>query len=157
MMRLLRASVAVFFLCVAPASRATAQQADASVADSLMTAKDFAGASKVYERLVAQSPKEFALWRGLAFASYQTKNYSRAAEAFEHVAELTSAAQPLFNAGVAHALAGHDDAAFVYLNKAAATGKVPLDRFRSDADLERLRKDKRFDEVIAAAQKAASQ
>ncbi len=154
---ILRVCLATFTSCVLLVSVASAQQADAARADSLMATKEFAEAARIYEQLVVQSPTEFALWRGLAFASYQTKNFARSAEAFEHVAELTSAALPLFNAGVAHALAGHDDAAFTYLNKAAATGKVPLERFRTDADLERIRKDKRFDGVIAAAQKAASQ
>jgi hypothetical protein len=43
----------------------------------------------------------------------------------------------------------------LFLRRAAATGKIPIDNFKNDPDLERLRKDERFAAVLAIAQKAA--
>jgi Flp pilus assembly protein TadD len=155
-----RTAIGFAFVFVAVAARANAQQAElppeANQADSLMKAKDFAAAAKLYERLVAKLPKAWAMWRGLALSSYQTKDYARAATAFENVAELTSLPTPLYNAGVSHALAGHDSVAFAFLSRAAVTGKIPVNNFVSDPDLERLRKDKRFEAVLATAQKSAA-
>jgi tetratricopeptide (TPR) repeat protein len=158
MLRHTRVALLIVTLCAA-GSTAAAQAAElppeAARADSLMKAKDFAGAAKLYEQLVVKLPAVWGMWRGLALASYHNKDYPRSAAAFEKVAEITSLPRPLFNAGVAHALAGHDDVAFSFLTKAAASGKIPVSDFKSDTDLERLRKDKRFDAVIAAAEKSA--
>jgi len=161
MMRQLLTRILLLSTCgfLAALPRANAQQPEPPPevlrADSLMKAKDFAGAAKVYEQLVIKLPDAWGMWRGLALSSYQTKDYARAATAFEKVADLTSLPTPMFNAGVSHALAGHDSLAFLFLRRAAATGKIPIDNFKNDPDLERLRKDERFGGVLAIAQKAA--
>jgi CTP:phosphocholine cytidylyltransferase-like protein len=53
------------------------------------------------------------------------------------------------------ALTGYPDDAFDYLNKAVQTGLIDTNDLRTDEDLETLRKDPRFEQLVIASQNQA--
>src|ERR1051326_2651743 len=106
---------------------------------------DSAGAARIVEAVVAREPKNAAAWRFLGNASKQTKNYSRALEAFQRALALDpSNPGPIYQIGTVYALQGARDAAFRSLSKAKKTGRIDMTQIETDPALASLKNDRRF-------------
>jgi hypothetical protein len=138
-----------------PAAHATAQQTptapasstgrDLSAATGKIRAGDFAGAAEILERVVAREPANDAAWRFLGFAYLKARNFPKARGAYERLLKLVpESPQALYNLGVVAALEGDREAAFRWLGKARATGKLDMTAIQADADLKPLASDPRF-------------
>src|ERR1051326_8088491 len=96
---------------------------------------DSAGAARIVEAVVAREPKNAAAWRFLGNASKQTKNYSRALEAFQRALALDpSNPGPIYQIGTVYALQGARDARIPIAVKGAEDGP---DRYDADRDRSR--------------------
>jgi hypothetical protein len=91
-------------------------------------------------------------WFNLGFAGIVLGHLDLAAPSFEMAVAL-GYRQPtsMYNAACAHALAGHVDDAFAWLDKALASGFEDWGTIRTDSDLDNLRSDPRFGRFLDAA------
>ncbi len=106
---------------------------------------DFAGASAALETVVANDPGNKLAFRYLGFAYLKQKKYAEARAAYAKLLALVpDAPQALYNTGVSYALEGNKDAAFEWLGKAKATGKIDMTQIQVDDDLKPLASDPRF-------------
>jgi len=104
-----------------------------------------------FEALVKKHPQVGPLWLWLGRAAAANNDYPRAVQAFERGVAIDSNPRSIYNAGAAHARLGHVDKAFDYLKRAAQTGLVPVGAFRTDSDLDALRSDPRFPDILKLA------
>ncbi len=106
---------------------------------------DFAGASAILENVVAADPGNKVAWRYLGFTYLKQKKYTQARAAYAKLLALVpDSPQALYNTGVAWALEGNKDAAFEWLGKAKATGKIDMTQIQVDDDLKPISSDPRF-------------
>ena len=106
---------------------------------------DFAGGAEILERVVAREPSNDVAWRFLGFAYLKAHNFPKARAAYERLLRLVpDSPQALYNLGVVAALDGDREAAFRWLGKARATGKLDMTAIQADEDLKTLASDPRF-------------
>lgn len=134
-----------------PPGRGVALPADIMDAEKLRQAGKTPQALAAFEALTKKYPKNSFVWLGVGRAAAAANDYPRAVTAFERSVAIDSNPTALYNTGAAHARLGHTDKAFVYLKRAAETGKVPVDVFRGDSDLDKVRDDPRFKELLQIA------
>lgn len=104
------------------------------------------------EAAVRHHPRLGQAWFNLGFAQFALGLGEQAAPAFEKAAALGyHKTSSLYNVACALALAGHADQAFEWLDKAIAAGFDSWDLIRSDADLDHLRQDPRFQKLLELA------
>ena len=88
--------------------------------------------------------------------AYSEKDFARAAELYLRVLDAgTTWATVPYNTACCYALLGRSDDAFKYLDLALQRGWSDVDHLKGDTDLESLRPDRRWDEIVgrcAAAQ-----
>jgi hypothetical protein len=110
-----------------------------------VNAGDAAGAVAIMKDVTAREPGNARAWRTLGFASLKAKDPGTAITAYEKALSIEPGfPAALYNLGVAHALAGDQDAAFAWLAKARATRKLDMTQIEADADLAALKDDPRF-------------
>jgi hypothetical protein len=110
-----------------------------------LQAGDAAGAVEIVEPITVREPKNVRAWRVLGGAYMRTRQYDKALAAYAASLQLEpDNAVALYNTGVVHALQGQKDAAFDWLGKAKATGKVDMTQIAVDDDLATVRDDPRF-------------
>jgi hypothetical protein len=134
-----------------PAATATPADSDKIVAaaGAKLASGDFAGASALLEPVVASDPGDRTAWRYLGFAYLKQKKYAQSRAAYSKLLVLVPDAPPaLYNTGVAYALEGNADAAFEWLAKAKATGKIDMTQIQVDDDLKSLATDPRFEKLL---------
>ena len=127
----------------------------ATLADGVarLQAGDPAEAAKIFEGVAERDPNNVRLWRLLGVASLQAKNLDRAETAFRKSLELDPGSPlAMYNMGVVLAARGKPDAAFEFLRKARASRKFDMTYAGVDPDLESLRHDPRFAELLPTAQ-----
>ncbi len=141
----------VLLLGVSPDSLILAAQTpqtsdqEVTAANAKIRASDFAGASAILEKVVASDPGNKAAWRYLGFAYMKQKKYVEARAAYSKLLALVpDAPQALYNTGVSYALEGNKEAAFEWLGRAKATGKLDMTQIQVDEDLKSLASDPRF-------------
>ncbi len=106
---------------------------------------DFAGAAAILEKVTESDPGNKIAWRYLGYAYLKTKEPAKARAAYGKLLELApDTPQALYNTGVAYVLEGDKDAAFLWLGKAKATGKLDMTQVEVDEDLAGLAGDPRF-------------
>jgi hypothetical protein len=115
----------------------------------MLQSGDTAGAAKILEDLTAREPKNVRALRVLGAAYIRTRDYDKAL----HVLGQSLQIEPdcpaaIYNTGVAHALKGDKDAAFTWLQKAKATGRLDMTQIQTDADLTSLTSDPRFNALL---------
>ncbi len=119
--------------------------AQVAAAAGMIGQGDFAGASAALEKVVADDPDNKLAWRYLGFAYLKQKKYGQARAAYAKLLALVpDAPQALYNTGVSYALEGNEDAAFEWLGRARATGKIDMTQIQVDDDLKSLASDRRF-------------
>src|SRR5512135_2473257 len=122
---------------------------DVAAAGARIAAGDFAGAASGLEKVVAADPGNKTAWRYLGFAYLKQKKYADARAAYARLLALVPDAPPaLYNTGVAYALEGNKDEAFVWLGRAKDTGKIDMTQIQVDEDLASLSSDPRFHALL---------
>lgn len=142
---MIRALVPALLLLTAAGPTPITLRNDARTA---MQAERWADAAALYERLVAVSPDDGAVWRALGAARLRLHRHDDAIAAFDRArAAGTAPAVCLYDIACAHALAGRRDAALDALRDAYAAGFANDDLVPNDHDLDSLRDDPRFREI----------
>jgi protocatechuate 3,4-dioxygenase beta subunit/tetratricopeptide (TPR) repeat protein len=120
-------------------------------AQSLLRQRDWAAAAAAYAQIVRDNPDEGQHWFNYGFALHSLKRYDEAIKAADKAAALGfQPATALYNIACAHALLGHKDEAFVWLEKALSAGFSQDETLRTDSDLDALRDDARFKKLIGS-------
>jgi len=89
---------------------------------------------------------------GQGYQLHMKGEYDRAIELFKKAAaQGQSKGASLYNIACGYARKGNKDLAFEYLAKAWAAGYQEADHMRQDDDLDSIRNDKRFGEIVGAA------
>src|SRR4029450_7165719 len=139
--------VVVLALVATVVSARTPPGSDAQIAaaGAKIGAGDFAGAAAILEKVVAADPGNKLAWRQLGFAYLKQKKIPESRAAYEKLLAISPASDPapqaLYNIGVGYALEGKTDAAFEWLGKAKATGKLDMTQIQVDEDLKALSRD----------------
>lgn len=114
-------------------------------ANARIQSKDFEGAVRILDAVVAREPQNVRAWTLLGSAHHQNKQYDSAIAAYQKLLAIRpNAATVLYNMGCAYALKKDADRAFEWLNKAKATGAMDMTTIQNDTDLAAYRNDPRF-------------
>ncbi len=125
-------------------------------ANRLMSEQKFQEAANILEALTRENASDGYAWLQLGLCYHTMQDYKKALSAYKK-AEALHYQLPTtdYNIACAYALQGDRDAAFEWLNKAVTSGFANVQTLQTDRDLIGLRKDKRFDAVVLAADKKA--
>ncbi len=112
--------------------------------------KKLAEAVEAYGTLVARDPQDGASWYGLGAVLHALGRYDEAIPAHRRAAELgPSRINGYYNLACAYALTGKTDDALDALAKAVETGFRSKGWLERDTDLDSIRDDPRFIEIVA--------
>lgn len=116
-------------------------------------AKAWPEAADLWAKVVEANPCPGSFWESLAKARYHAKNYPGAVAAYEKVIErgYNYPWQAAYDIACCYALAGDKPQALRWLDKALAMGFRDLEHAQKDKDLESLRSDPKFRELLALA------
>ena len=102
-----------------------------------------------YEAVIAENPDDAATWFGFAYCLHMSGDYEKAIEAHRTAATYEPyTGISLYNLACAFALTGRADQALEALEDARAAGFDLAAPMRSDSDLDSLRDDPRFAELL---------
>jgi uncharacterized protein (TIGR03067 family) len=121
----------------------------AAEADRSLQKGDFAKAAELLQKIVDQDDENDRAWHLLGFALHSQNKLDEAIKAHEKAAESEYfGAISLYNLGCAYSLKKEPDKAFDYLKQAAKAGYLDTDQFKKDKDLDSLREDPRFEQLM---------
>jgi len=125
-------------------------------ASAFAQSQDWKNAALAFQSVVKQDPKNGQAWMQLGLAHHNLKEFDQAIKAYEEADKLQFAQwRARYNLACAHALSGHKDEAFVWLNKSLEAGFSQPQLLESDTDLTSLRDDQRFKHVWDVADQNA--
>ncbi|MGH9532394.1 MAG: tetratricopeptide repeat protein [Terriglobales bacterium] len=131
-----------------------------SEADAAFAAQDWAKAARAYEQITQREPQNGQAWYRLGYAQHLLKRYDPAIAAYGHAVEINPANwRAIYNTAGAHALLGHPDQAFDWLNRLvdpATVGFAQIGAIEADSDFASLRTDARYQKILAAVDKNAN-
>lgn len=154
-------------LVVAGQAAADAQQKDGSSAETLSSAtvvqeadtlfenNDWAGASKAYEAVVKREPANGRAWFRLGAALHALGLYNGAIDAYQRAITIGPAPHALpamFRLARVYARMNNKEIAFEWLRKATQAGFSQVQALNTEPDLENLRGEARFQELLIQAQ-----
>ena len=91
-------------------------------------------------------------WFGRGYSLHQSDRYIEAIEAFSHsIAQRFRQATSMYNVACGYALLNDKENALFWLNRSLAAGFDRADLLRNDSDLDPLRSDPRFKEIVQKA------
>jgi Flp pilus assembly protein TadD/beta-lactamase regulating signal transducer with metallopeptidase domain len=106
-----------------------------------------------YERITRDEPKNGAAWYKLGYELYELGEHDRAASAFQQAAALHhNEPASLYNAACMLSLKGDRRSALAYLERAILAGFGGADKLREDDDLDNIRSEPRFRELLRLAE-----
>ncbi|MEZ6243092.1 MAG: tetratricopeptide repeat protein [Phycisphaerales bacterium] len=112
-------------------------------------AQEWVKAIAAFKHVVEENPKHAAAWFQLALSVHSSGDFQGALELHEKAAEFPrNRAIALYNLGCAHAMLGQADEAFKALDRAAEAGFTNAEYAKEDSELESLRADPRFSELM---------
>ena len=112
-------------------------------------AGEWAEAASTWETLTEHAPDNAQLWFALAYSLHMAGDYEKAIEAHKKSATFDQTRGiALYNLACAYALTGHTDEALEALQASREAGR-DISAARSDSDLDSLRDDPRFVELLA--------
>ena len=112
----------------------------------------WAPAVKKYESFLRDNPDNGRGWFDLGYALHYSSEHARAIQAFEQAIHFGyRKPTSLYNIACAHAMMGHRDAAFEWLEKSVDAGFDIGDYINGDQDLDSLRSDPRFKRFLDIA------
>jgi len=132
----------------APGSR------EPALSDALarLQANDPDGAAAILEPLVVREPGNGAAWRTLGQARRRRKDLDGAIKAWRKALEVEPGMPaPLFGIGITYAAKKDLEQAYEWLGKAKATGKIDMTQLENSPDLELLKTDPRFANLLPSA------
>jgi tetratricopeptide (TPR) repeat protein len=158
----MRKPFALFALLSALVISAVPAMADelASEAEAAYAAKDWEKAARAYEQIAQREPKNGQAWYRLGHSLHLLKRYEPAIAAYGHAVEINPGNwRAIYNTAGAHALLGHPDQAFEWLNRLVDPGNVAFAQvgaIESDSDFASLRADARYQKILAQVDKNAN-
>jgi len=121
-------------------------------AQAKATAREWAEAAALWDRVVRLNPVQPSYWYSLADARYQAKDYKAAIPAYQKAADLggpmMGAYFAIYNIACCHALAGDKEAAVRELARALELGFPNLGHPARDPDLASVRDDPRVIDLL---------
>ncbi len=145
MSKILTVVLAALVAAVSLAQNSPSTDQQIAAAGAKIQSGDFAGAAATLEKVLAAEPGNKVALRYLGFAYIKLKKYAEGRATYARLLELApDSPQALYNTGVSYALEGNRDAAFEWLGKAKATGKLDMTQIQVDEDLKALSSDPRF-------------
>ena len=106
-----------------------------------------------YEQLTRSNPKNGAAWYKLGYELYELGEHDRAAKAFQQAAALHySEDASLYNTACMLSLAGDRRGSLDYLERAILAGFGSADKLREDEDLDNIRSEPRYRELLKLAE-----
>ena len=132
------------------------QSATMAEANKFMQEKAYDKASVVLEKLTKNEPENAPAWNQLGAAFYSMKRYDKAVEAYRK-ADALQFSQPAvrYNIACSLALAGKQNEALDWLDKAIASGFSQAGLLESDPDLKSLLESPRFKTIREGADRNA--
>jgi hypothetical protein len=129
-----------------------AAQDTLAAADSLFALGEWQKAAREYAMVVEKAPENGRAWFRLGAAYMQLEKYDAAITPLTRANELGFARRfARYNLASAQARLGNPDAAFEWLHAAVEAGFSNLGMLQSDSDLDALRDDARFAQVVQEA------
>jgi tetratricopeptide (TPR) repeat protein len=136
----------------APAQKSPAETyfETAAQIDAKWNAKQWTEAAALLEQSVKINPVDGRSWNRLALAYYNAKDYRKSIPAYERQIELGYGipANAAYNIACNHALLGEKEAALQWLERAMTMGFADLPNAQTDDDLESLRDDSRYRNLV---------
>src|SRR5262245_19854446 len=156
-----RARHAVILLALLSAAVPTGASASSKSrtvpADTLYAHQDWGRAAVAYEQLTRREPSNGAAWYRLGVSYAQSGHPDQAIPAYRRAQSLGYApASTTYNLACAYARTNDKERAFAALDSLVAAGFRSAQTLQSDPDLESLRSDPRFAEVLRRAQRNAT-
>jgi tetratricopeptide (TPR) repeat protein len=139
------------------AQTAASQDPAARQGDAAFGTEDWMGAVEHYRTALKLGSASPVIHFRLGYALHMLKRYEEALK--HHLIGARIANRPLridalYNAACAHALLGRKEQALAFLRRAIDTGFRDLEQVAKDSDLDSLREDAEFKELIASIGKA---
>ncbi len=135
---------------------AMAQAVSKEQANSYFQAQNWNEAAKAYAELAKAEPAFGQGWYRLGYALHALERYDEAVKAYLQSPGLKSNPMLMYNLACSYARLNEKDKAFEWLNKSISAGFAQVKQFKADPDLDSLRGEARFQEVIALAVKTAT-
>ncbi|HSS19137.1 MAG TPA: tetratricopeptide repeat protein [Pyrinomonadaceae bacterium] len=111
----------------------------------------WAPAIALYESFLKSEPNNGRAWANLAYARHYSHEHSKAIEAWEHAIALGySKATSTYNIACAYAMLKQNDLAFEWLDRAFKAGFETNGTLQWDHDLDNLRSDPRFKQLVSS-------
>lgn len=146
--RFLSAAVLLCAAFLVPNALYAQNQATLPRARQLLQQGDLDGARKLLQELSQSQPVNGRVWYLLGYSLHGLGRLEEAVAAHEKAATFPLVApNACYNAACAHALLGHNDQAFLWLQRARDAG-APLQAVGTDTDLDSLRTDPRLAEFM---------
>lgn len=159
MMRTLVTALVLALLAAMPTAQAGEKtSAIRETADTAVASGDWPTAIESFQKLVEINPKDGRSWHMLGYSLHASGDLDKAlkvhlkATEFPEVAAIAS-----YNAACVYALRGDKEEALNWLAKAAERGFGGADHMAEDTDMDVLRKEPRYKEIVARIEKNATQ
>lgn len=124
----------------------------AASADTAYQKKDWATAEKLYSQLSHSDASVPRYWYRLGVAAQALREHQKALDAFEHAkAKGSPAFVTDYNIACVYASMGQSDQAFTNLSAAVKAGFAQPEQMSTDSDLQTLRSDARFNDLVEQA------
>src|SRR5262245_9787030 len=135
---------------------ALAQSVTKEQANDYFQAQNWGEAAKAYEELAKAEPSYGQAWFRLGYSLHALGKYDQAVNAYLKCVGIANNPIAMYNLACAYARLKDKDKAFEWLKKSVTAGFTQVQQFKSDSDLEDLRSDARFQEVINLAVKTTT-
>ncbi len=154
-----RALSCLLFYAVVCAAVPASADAVSDQAEAAFAAQDWASAAAGYEKITQREPRNSQAWYRLGYSLHLLKRYQPAIAAYGKALEITPGDwRAIHNTAGAHALLGHADQAFEWLDRLVDPATVAFAQaglLASDDDFASLRSDARYQAVLQQIDKNA--
>jgi len=124
-----------------------------NAANQLFNNQKWEEAAKAYEVIVAAEPDNARAWYQLGMSRFSLTQFEASIRALEKHLALTKNPTAMYNLACAFARLKQKDKAIEWLEKAVHNNLSPFTNIAADPDLEGLRTEPRFKEIVAALDK----
>lgn len=133
-----------------------AQSVTKDQANTYFQEQNWSEAAKAYEVLAKAEPNFGQGWFRLAYSLHAMGKYNEAIPAYQKCIAIGNNPIAMYDLACSYAKLNDKDKAFEWLKKAVSAGFTQVQQIKSDTDLETLRSDARFQEVINIATNTAA-
>ena len=117
-------------------------------ASKLYQAQAWGEAARAFESVVKADPSNARAWYRLGVSYQKQAAFDKATAAYRRAEAIGHNPAVMYNLACAYSLAGTPDSAFAWLGRAADAGYQSDQSLQSDPDLESIRSDARFAQVL---------